>query len=95
MNKICTEYTNHQYDICKTVTELCELPDGVSHWGVVNKTDICSLLDFYVLIKIHAYNCLFYLFILILLLLLVIHLNFMCSTLYEVCANKDIYIYIY
>ena len=40
---ICTEYTNHQYD--KTVTELCELPDGVSHCGLVNKTDICSLLE--------------------------------------------------
>ena len=43
-NMICTEYTNHQYDICKTVTELCELGDGVAHSGVVNRTDICSLL---------------------------------------------------
>ena len=44
-NMICTEYTNHQYDICKTVTELCELRDGVAHCGVVNRTDICSLLE--------------------------------------------------
>ena len=34
---ICTDYTNHQYDICKTVTELCELYDDVA--------DICSLLE--------------------------------------------------
>ena len=44
-NMICTEYTNHQCDICKTVTELCELRDGVAHCGVVNRTDICSLLE--------------------------------------------------
>ena len=44
-NMICTEYTNHQYDIFKTVTELCELRDGVAHCGVVNRTDICSLLE--------------------------------------------------
>ena len=44
-NMICTEYTNHQYDICKTITELCELRDGVAHRGVVNRTDICSLLE--------------------------------------------------
>ena len=46
-NMICTEYTNHQYDICKTVTELCELQlcDGVAHCGVVNRIDICSLLE--------------------------------------------------
>ena len=42
---ICTEYTNHQYDICKTVTELYELRDGVAHCGLVNITDICSLLE--------------------------------------------------
>ena len=44
-NMICTEYTNYQYDICKTITELCELRDGVAHCGVVNRTDICSLLE--------------------------------------------------
>ena len=44
-NMICTEYTNHQYDICKTVTELCELRNAVAHCGVVNRTDICSLLE--------------------------------------------------
>ena len=38
MNKICTEYTNHQYDICETGTELGELPYGVFHCGVVNRT---------------------------------------------------------
>ena len=41
-NMICTEYTNHQYDICKTVTELCELRDGVAHCGVFNRANICS-----------------------------------------------------
>ena len=61
-NMICTEYTNHQYDICKTVTELCELRDGVAYCGVVNKTDI------YVLIKTNSYHCAFYSYILILLL---------------------------
>ena len=40
MNIIYTDYTNHQYDICKTVTELCELRDGVAHYGVVNRTNI-------------------------------------------------------
>ena len=44
-NMICTEYIIHQCDICKTVTELCELCDGVAHCGVVNRTDICSLLE--------------------------------------------------
>ena len=44
-NMICTEYTNHQYDISKTVIELCELRDDVAHCGVVNRTDICSLLE--------------------------------------------------
>ena len=44
-NMIYTEYTNNQYDICKTITELCELRDGVAHCGVVNRTDICSLLE--------------------------------------------------
>ena len=43
-NMICTEYTSHQYDICKTATELCKLRDGVAHCGVVNRTDICSSL---------------------------------------------------
>ena len=45
INMICTEYTNPQYYICKTVTELCELRDGVAHCEVVNGTDIWSLLD--------------------------------------------------
>ena len=58
-NMICTEYTNHQYDICKTITELCELRDGIAPCGVVNRTDICSL--FYVLIDFHI--TLFILFI--------------------------------
>ena len=40
-NMICTEYTNHQYDIGKTVTELCELRDGVAHCGVVNVGVVC------------------------------------------------------
>ena len=44
-NIICTEYTNHQYDICKTVTELSELRDGVAHCRVANRTDICSLFE--------------------------------------------------
>ena len=48
MKKIRTEYTNHQYDICKTVTELCELRDGVAHCKVVNK------LQIYVMIKINS-----------------------------------------
>ena len=43
-NMICTDYTNHQYDICKTVPELCELCDGVPYYKIVNKPDICSLL---------------------------------------------------
>ena len=45
MNKICTEYINNQYDTCKAVKELCELRDGVAHCGVVNRTNICSLLE--------------------------------------------------
>ena len=49
---ICTEYTNHQYDICKTVTEFSELRDSVAHCGVVNRTDICY--KFYVLINFHS-----------------------------------------
>ena len=44
-NMICIEYTNHLYDICKTVSELCEIRDSVAHCGVVNRTDICSLLE--------------------------------------------------
>ena len=44
-NMICTWYTNHQYDICKTVTEVCELRDSVAHCIVVNRRDICSLLE--------------------------------------------------
>ena len=44
-DEICTEYTNHQHVICQTVTELCELCDGVANCEVVNKTDICSLLE--------------------------------------------------
>ena len=44
-NMICTEYTNHQYDICITITELCEICDGVVPCEVVNRTDICSLLE--------------------------------------------------
>ena len=56
-----TEYTNHQYDICKTVIELCELRDGVAHRGVVNRTDIWFFVRrFYVLINIHSYHCSFY-----------------------------------
>ena len=43
-NMICTEYTNHQY-------KLCELRDGVAHCGVVNRTNIYSLLEVYVLIN--------------------------------------------
>ena len=50
-NLICTEYTNHQYDICKTVTELCELRDGVAHCGVINSTHLFSVSS-YVLINI-------------------------------------------
>ena len=38
-------YANHQYDICKTVTQLCELRDGVAHCRVVNRTDIFYLLE--------------------------------------------------
>ena len=44
-NMIFTEYTNNQYDVCKTVTELCELRDDVAYCGVVNRTYICSLLE--------------------------------------------------
>ena len=44
-NMICTDYTNHENNICKTVTELCELRDGVAPCGVVNITYICSLLE--------------------------------------------------
>ena len=29
----------------KTIIELCEPRDGVVHCGVVNRTDICSLLE--------------------------------------------------
>ena len=44
-NMIFTEYTNHQHDICKAVTELCKLRDGVAHCAVVNRTDTCLLLE--------------------------------------------------
>ena len=33
MPLITNLYTNHQYDICKTVTKLCELRDVVAHCG--------------------------------------------------------------
>ena len=38
----------------KTVTELCELRDGVAHCEVVNRTDICSLLEVLCTINFHS-----------------------------------------
>ena len=35
----------HQCDICKEVTELCELCYGVARYEIVKTTDICSLLE--------------------------------------------------
>ena len=32
------------YDICKSVTYICELCDGVAHSEAVNRTYICYLL---------------------------------------------------
>ena len=69
MNKIGTEYNNHQY-ICKTVTELCELRDGAAHCEVLNKTDICSPLeasctDYYFLTSLFILFIYFYIFIIV------------------------------
>ena len=29
MKKICVKYTNHDYSVCNTVRELCDIRDGV------------------------------------------------------------------
>ena len=44
LNKICVEYTNHDYAICQTVLELCNMRDGVSHCEYLNSDEICKLL---------------------------------------------------
>ena len=44
LNKICVEYTNHDYAICQTVLELCNMRDGVSHCEYLNSVEICKLL---------------------------------------------------
>ena len=44
LNKICVEYTNHNYAICQTVLELCNMRDGVSYCDYLNSDEICKLL---------------------------------------------------
>ena len=45
LNKICVEYTNHDYAICQTVLKLCNMRDGVSHCEYLNSDEICKLLS--------------------------------------------------
>ena len=44
LNKICVEDTNHDYAICQTVLELCNMRDRISHCEYLNSDEICKLL---------------------------------------------------
>ena len=44
LNKICVEYTNHDYASCQTVLELCNIRHGVSHCDYLNSDEIYNLL---------------------------------------------------
>ena len=47
-------YTNHDYAICQTVLELCNMRDGVSHCDYLNSDDICTLLFSTVFVHINV-----------------------------------------
>ena len=44
MKKICVEYTNHDYSVCNTVRELCDIRDGVKQCDYFDNDEISILL---------------------------------------------------
>ena len=40
-----TKYTNHEYVMSNTISELCAMRDGVAHCDYVNRSDISTLID--------------------------------------------------
>ena len=44
LNKICVEYTNHDYAICQTVLDLYNIRDWVSHCEYLNSDEIYNSL---------------------------------------------------
>ena len=44
MEKICVGYTNHDYSVCNTVREHCDIRDGVKQCDYSGNDENCTLL---------------------------------------------------
>ena len=44
MKKICVEYTNHDYSVCNTLRELCDILDGVKQCDYFDNDEISIFL---------------------------------------------------
>ena len=45
MKRICVEYTNHDYSVCNTVHELCDIRrDGVKQCDYFDNNELSTLL---------------------------------------------------